>query len=249
MPDRARRWIIAIVGMAVGVLGLGVIVPMDRIEGDVTYVLTWDTDGITTVEGGWVTVNDLGYTITVTDGILTTFSATMVDCDHGHGIFEWLFGFAAPGIAEAGHTTTGGDSALVGGPVVERLDDPETDVLGTAEIDEPAYCQGHTAWGTLDPDEPTLEVTATWTSSDGEAGAIDLTTTMDWGVGGDLVDNTGAVHIETGEPATVEISHSLATMFDGIDLATVDDTSLAMGVFRALADSTRFTVTAGGAHA
>lgn len=248
MPGRARRWIIAITGMVVGALGLGALLPVDAAEGDVTYVLAWDAGGVTTSpDGSWTTTTDLGYTVTVTAGELTTHTVTMVSCPHGHGLFGWLFGILGPGIADAGHRS-GGDPALVGGAVGESLTEPDDIVLGTTTVDEPAYCEGHTAWGASDADVATVVIEATWTAPDGTTGVIDLATTIDWGVGGDLTDGTATVHVEVGEPTTVEVRRSLSTMFDGIDLASSDDTELAMGILRALADSTEFVVTGGIAH-
>jgi hypothetical protein len=234
--------------MVVGVLGLDAIMPVEAAEGDVTYVLAWDATGTTAIDGGWTTATDLGYTVTVTDGTLTTYSVTMVACEHDHGWFGWLVGLVGPGIAEAGHSE-GDDPALIGGEIVESIVTGEDTVLGTTTVDEPAYCEGHTAWGTIDRETPTLEVTAEWVGPNGSTGTIELASTIDWGVGDDLAAEGDTVHIEVGEPATVVITRSLATMFDGIELTTEDDTDLAMGILRALADSTVFEVVAGTAHA
>lgn len=248
MPGRARRWTIAVVGMVIGVLGLGAVLPAETATGDVGYVLAWDTNGVTwNPDGTWSTTTDLGYSVTVEAGSLTTFSATMVACDHSHGIFSWLFGTIGPRIALAGH---GGDddAALIGGPISEPLTDPQAIEFGTTTVHEPAYCVGHTNWGTVDPTEPTLVVTATWIGPDGTTGTIDVATTIDWGVDGPLTLDDQEVHIEVGQSAVIEIRRSLATMFDGVDLSTDDERTVAMGIYRALAASTVFAVIEGDAH-
>lgn len=249
MPGRVRRWIIAITGMVVGVLGLGALVPVDAVEGDVTYLLTWETSGIEIADdGSWTTTTDLGYTVTVTAGEVTTFSTTMVACEHDHGMFGWLFGVFGPRIAEAGHSDDA-DPALVGGPSTEPLISPASTEFGSVTVDEPAYCEGHVAWGSSDPEAPTLRITASWVAPDGSTGEIDLATTIDWGTGGDLSDPTGSVHLETGATATIEVRRRLATLFDGVDVAGADETELAMGVLRNLAAGTVFVVVDGIAHA
>ena len=246
---RIRRLVIAALVAVTSIVGLGALMPVQAASGDVTYLLAWDTTGVEWGSDGWSTTTDLGYEVSVTEATLVTYSATMVACEHDHGGWlAWLTGVFAPAVAGASHPSEE-DTALIGGPVTEDLSAPATLTLGTSTVDEPAYCEGHTAWGSSDPESATLTVSGTWTAPDGTAGPLAIDTTIDWGAQAELTESGDTVHLEVGEPAEITITRTLATIFDGVDFARGTSTEQAMAVLGSIADGTVFEVTSGTAHA
>lgn len=70
-----------------------------------TYELAWDLGAATVhADGSWTVVTDDGAEVTVTDGSLATWSATLLECPHGHGWLDGLAGVFAIASASAGQS-------------------------------------------------------------------------------------------------------------------------------------------------
>jgi hypothetical protein len=237
-----RAWIrIAVVGAAVTLVASAIVGSNHaRRNPDpaVTYVSSWDTSGVeVNPDGSWTTTTDLGYHVTVTGGSLTIFSVTMVPC---------------PGDA----ATQSADPALLGVTHTSDLTDLATEQLGTVTGVAFAYCEGHIGWGVTNGDialaagvKPvTLEVHGTYTEP-GTMTARDfvITSTLSWGAKVSLTRNGSDVVVEPAGAVELTVAGAAASLFDGIDFAeTGEDADRA--VFRNLAASTRFEVTAGTNH-
>jgi hypothetical protein len=235
----------AAVGMVIGLVVLAAL-PAETAEGEVTYVMAWDTTGVTYDTSGWSVVTDLGYEVHVASATLTTFTVTMVDCPHTHGLLQRIRNLFGVATARAGHTS-GPDPALVGGPLAETIGG-EPSTLGTTTVSEPSYCEGHVAFGG-NGEAPTLEVTGVVVSTDGERLELDVSTTVDWGTLRDLVDDEGrTIHAVVGEPLEITVIRDAAALFDGVDFASDSSEYQATQMLRSMADSVRFVVTGGDTH-
>jgi hypothetical protein len=239
---------------------VSIIKPGGVASGTIEYDLVWDSSGIEMGDdGSWAVTTDLGYRVTITDGLLTTFSASLVPCPHFHGVFDRLFGMLSLPAAWAGHSSAP-DPALAGGPVEQSLTDRGVTRLGTVAVHEPSYCEGFTNWGSgatpeteaLGTARPTLSLSGTWASSEGAVERpFTVDTTTGWGTTAPLVDRAGdSVFAElSSDPITISITRDLATAFDGIDFGTVDDATIATSFLRNLAADTTFVVDSGLTHA
>lgn len=211
--------------------------PAASATGEVTYVAAWDTTGVTIGDdGAWTVTNDLGIEITVTSGSLATYTVTLAACEHEHG--WWLLGGFAPATALAGHAGDD-DPALLGIGGIEPITPGGPITLETVTVHEPAYCQGHIAWGTTDGGATlTLEGFA-------DGAPFSITTGLSWGALPDLTRNDASVHLEPGDDAVITLTRPLAGLFNGVD-PVGDDAATA--ILRNLAAGTTFAVTAGTAH-
>ena len=166
--DAARALGVVAVVLVVPLLVVGVIGPSDASEGPITYRLEW------TAPGDDVMLTDLGYQVRVDDLSVSTYSVTLVACQHEHA--------AAPFTvvsAQAGHAA-GVDVALIGGPWVEHALTGSAVEVGTAVADEPSYCEGHIAFGSGSGE--TLAVSGSYLApGSGEWRPLDVHTDIDWG--------------------------------------------------------------------
>ena len=244
---RRTRLGFVMTGAVVLLVGGAAFVPAATATGTVTYLSAWDTTGVTTAaDGTWTTATDLGYTVRVESASLATFSVTLVSCPHSHGILGAAAGLLGPGIASAGHSGSD-DPALLGIGAENTIGDGETLVRGTVTVHEPAYCEGHIAWGATD-DVPTLVVTGGYLSPGvTEWIPFHIETDLAWGRKADLTAASQPVHVEVGDPIEIMIVTTLEELFDDIDFAAADDEA-GPQVLRNLAAGTRFEVTAGTAH-
>jgi hypothetical protein len=245
-PGRTRRLTTAVIAAVVGMFLVSIVMPVEAGSGTITYALVWDAGGVETgPDGSWSVTTDLGYEVTVTDGTLTTFSASAVACPHLHGVLDRLFGFMSLPAAWAGHPDDE-DPALVAGPSIESLIDLAATELGTATVHEPSYCEGFTNWGSNDSD-PTLTLTGSWVATDGTAGTLEISTTVDWGTKSVVVgaDGSTASAAADGDGVTIAIVRPIARIFDGVEFVSADDEELARAVLRSLAANTSFVVVDG----
>jgi hypothetical protein len=246
MMRRRTRLGLALAGAVALVVGGAAFIPPATTAGVVTYRTTWDTTGVATgADGSWTTTTDLGYTVTVTSATLATYSTTLVSCPHSHRILEAAAGLLGPGVAAAGHSTSE-DPAWLGIGTVDAIVAGDALVRGTVTVHEPAYCEGHIAWGAAE--DSTLVVSG-WFVAPGatEPAAFEIATDLAWGLKADLLSASQSVHVEVGDPIEITIVTELADLLDGIDFAALDDDS-GRHVLRNLAAATRFEVTAGTAH-
>ncbi len=261
---------IALAGMVV--LVAGVFWPTSAPSGTIAYALDWDTDRVVSTVDGIRIDNDLGYSVTLTEATVSSWSTTTVACEHSHGFSIWD---SASGLVEssfgvtsawAGHGDT--DQAELVAPTLENLIDAAdlavatSTVLGEVPVSEPSWCEGHWALsgssgaeqaGAADRD-PTLVLSGAVAHPDGTVSTLAISTDMAWGTKTELVGVNGtAVEPETGDPITIAVVRRLGSIFDGIDFATFDSTdldgtgdgdSVALLILRNLDANTSFVVDA-----
>ena len=231
-------------------------------SGEVTYQLDWEWGDAMPTDEGWQVINDLGYTVNVTQGYLVSYSSTLIECEHSHGIFDWLFGMTAPSVAYAGHGEDDIDPAMLDTPHVESLHQPQTLMTGTVIVPEPSYCQGHylVARGSSDtvglPEDIEMYGTSLYIAGTYQANGSDevmnfaVETSLANGDIIDLMSETGDfIHAEiSDETIEITITRQLDSLFDGIDFSTMPDDDIARSVLWALMDNTRLIVTGGAIH-
>ncbi len=235
---RNRRWWawrgVQVLALAGGVVVVGAALRPSHASTPVTYELAWDLgDAVVHEDGSWTVVTDDGAAVTVTDGSLATYSATLLECLHGHGWADRLTGLFGIATVSAGHTSGGTDPAAVQGPVVQSLVEPTTATLGDALLAEPDYCEAHTAvaGGGAAADATTLSITGTWRAAGADT-AVPFTIDADqaWGamVEADL----------PGDSRTVQLVRHLDTLFDDVDVLTQTPGEQAEAVLRTLTEQT-----------
>lgn len=239
-PGRWWAW------RGVQVLGLGALVVLAGLAlspghaaTPVTYELAWADDGVTVAaDGSWTVTTDTGAEVTVTGGTLATWSATLIECPHGHALLDRVRSVLGVELASAGHASDGPDPAEVVGPVTESLTDPSPTVLGDAELVEPSYCEAHTSVAATGADDraTTLSVRGTWRAPGAdEAVPFTITSTQAWGaiVPADL----------DGDVRMVSVVRDRATLFDGVDPTTQSELDQARTVLANLTEHTTVRAT------
>lgn len=229
--------------------------------GEITYTLTWSTEGVEASSDGSITiVTDLGYEVTVTDGTLAAYSATVVACedgddsraddDSGDGVVAALGGLVGTPDAVASHGETFDEQ--VEGPVVETLGSPDTTVLGTTTVGSDPYCEAHVAFArasTVGADEDelaaftTLELEGTVVAPDGTVTPLSVATSLPWAASDELLDPSGEGLELRGADVTVEVRRDLSRLFDGVDFTELEDDDLERALLRSIAGATSFVVT------
>lgn len=241
---RTRRWWfwrgVQVLALAGGVVGVGAALRPSHASTPVTYELAWDLgDATVHADGSWTVVTDDGAEVTVTGGSLATYSATLLECSHGHGWLDDLTGVFGIASASAGHTSGGPDPAATQGPVVQSLVDPTSAPLGDAVLAEPDYCEAHTAvaGGGASAEATTLSITGTWLAPGAEtAVAFTIEADQAWGA---------LVEVDlSGTTRTVELVRHLDTLFDDVDVLAQTPAEQAEAVLRTLTAQT--TVRAAG---
>lgn len=238
--SHSRRWWfwrgVQVLGLGAGAALVGVALQPSHAATTVTYELAWDRgEAEVRADGTWTVVNDAGAEITVTDGSVATYSATLLECPHGHAWLDRLSAVFGAATAWAGHTSGGPDPAQVQVPdaVVQSLVAPTTAVLGEATLVEPDYCQAHAAvaGGGATDGATTLSVTGTWLApGEDEAVPFTIETAQAWGavVDADL----------PGTATTVRFVRRLDSLFDGVDVLTQSADEQAAAVLRSLTGQT-----------
>lgn len=202
------------------------------------YTLAWADEGATASAGGWSFTTDLGYEVSLTSAYVVSYWAQLVPCDNA-GAFRALAG------GPAGHGEN--DHSVVVAPVVEALGSPAEYTLGESAFDANDYCGIHYLIGsTADPPPAelpddvdmtglSLYLAGSW-SPPGGGDPVPFQVSTDVANGVILLfDDPSIIEGAPGEGEaarlTVRVERALAPVFDGIDLAAVDDDTL---VFRAL---------------
>jgi len=238
---------LAVVGAVAFLIGGAAFIPPATATGTVTYRTQWDAAGVTaSADGSWTTTTELGYAVRVDSGSVATFTMTLVSCPHSHGILGAAAALLGPGIASAGHSAAD-DPALLGIGTADAIGVGTTLVRGTVTVHEPAYCEGHIAWGSTDGGS-TLVVSG-WYTAPGATESLPflIDTTLAWGRKVELTTSSRPVHVEVGDPIEITVVTTLSGLFDGVDFAMGDD-GADRQLLRNLAAATHFEVTDGTAH-
>lgn len=225
----------------------------------VTYVLDWARDdaGVTPpdADGAFTVTSDLGYAVRVTRGWITSYGVELVECPRDASVgsverFGALVWSALEGTAWAGHSTDTPNPAAAHPMQVESLVAPAAHDVARIELAPQAYCKLHYLLARAGaearglPREPdmvgaSLHVEGTFRAP-GSASDVPFTlhTASAYGA---LVEHTGTnpqpLRVDTGDgDARVTVRRHRARMFDGVDLAHVNERAAAMQVLRALVE-------------
>lgn len=260
-PFPYRRPLLLLTFLAsLGLLLVGL--PAQAQTGSISYTAAWAWgDAIDTPGPGWEVTNDLGYRVQVESGAVVLYSTQLIACEHEHdeSVWQWLserLGVAiGPATAYAGHGDEENPAEVM--PVlVESLAEPETVALGSVEVSEPAWCQGHYLVARGAEGEMagrSLEIAGTVTGPDGATAPFVIDTALAWGALADLrlpYDGQDASrHVETGDEAIeIVVLRALDALFDGVDFAGMDETEQAKAVLRNLAGGMAIVVVDGTVH-
>lgn len=227
----------------------------------VTYALDWahDDAGVASrgTDGAFTVANDLGYTVRVTRGWITSYGVELVECPRAAAAAPAPLARAAAlvwsaieGTAWAGHSTDTPNPAAAHPMQVESLVAPEAHDVARIELAPQAYCKLHYLLARAGaeardlPREPdmvgtSLHVEGTYRAP-GSSSDVPFTlhTASAYGA---LLEHAGAdpqpLRVDTGDgDARITIRRHRARMFDGVDLARVSERAAAMQVLRALVE-------------
>ncbi len=196
----------------------------------VTYKLDW---AAANYEGEPI-VNDLGYAITLDEGIVTTYSAELLVCDDLN-VTDWLM----PQTAYAGH----GDeisAARTTKPKTESLLSATAVLLQTRTVAADSYCDIQVVIG---PDatanEPTLQISGSYLAPQQDtAVSFSYHTNLAWGDIYPLPTTIGKQ--ETAVSITIQRDSS--HLFNGIDFATDSEADIEKTLLRNLVNSIEIAV-------
>ena len=218
--------------------------------GTLNYVMEWNWDEATTLADntGWQTTNDLGYTITVTEGYLISYSIELIACDNDftNDPLGTLYKTLMPASASAGHGEESDPSRLAV-PVVESLVNPQSFATDTLELTGTTYCWGHYLIGSsaasenydADNNEASLYIAGTYQAANSaEAIPFEIEADIAWGNIVEISEAGAAIELLTaGEDVTLSVQRQLSTMFDGVDFQAMDTSEQARSVLRNLTQS------------
>lgn len=221
----------------------------------VTYRLEWANDVVAAPAGGFTVTSDLGYTVRVARGWITSYGVELVECPRGAiptplaraGDRLWSL---IEGTAWAGHTSDAPNPAAVHPMQVESLTDAAASEIATPALAPQAHCKLHylLARAGADarglPPEPdmvgrSLHVEGAYRAP---GASSDVPFTLDgasaYGALVERVDgDTHPLHLDTGAGAArVTLRRHRAHMFDGVDLAHVPERAAVLQVLRAIVE-------------
>ena len=216
------------------------------------YTFTWDLDGVVT-DGdgpGWVVETDLGYTVALERGYLTSYHVYLDPCDEGEAARALpRAGWGLLGTAHAGHGLTE-DPSMLPASVIEDLAAPSAPSYLSVPFEATRYCGISYLAARADglsqgmPDDvdmtyTTLYLEGQYTAPGDAAGPVPFTwsTALSNGLYGEL-EFTGA-----GEVAHVTIARPLAALFDGIRLDEQSDNVITDAALRNIVTHTTFHTT------
>lgn len=227
--------------------------PTARAPHAVTYALAWADDDVTpSADGpGFVVTSDLGYTVHVTRGWITSFGMELVECPRPAAApvarAGELLGSLLVGDAWAGHSSDAPNPAAARPMQIESLTAPHTADVATLQLEPQTYCKLHyllARAGAEARDLParpdlvgtSLHVEGTWrVPGTAHATPFTLRTASAYGAllerAGDAAD---PLRVDTGAGgARVTLRRHRGRMFDGVDFARMPERAAAMQVLRA----------------
>jgi len=234
-------------------------------EGQIIYETRWDWGDAIPTEDGWQVMTDYGFIVEVTKGYVVSYSTQLNYCEHSHGMFDWLGNIFAVAVVQAGHDYgEDADPASVVVSMIESLDNPTVNTMGTVTVQEPSYCQGHylMARGSSDslnmPEDVdmyglTLYIEGTYHTPDNLTPiAFTAQTNLANGKIRDLYTSDTLdtpIHVGISEtPVRVAIVRSLDSMFDGIEFDSMTGEDIGKAVLWTLLEELRFVILDGEIH-
>jgi hypothetical protein len=219
-------------------------------QGRIEYALSWNIGSAKRLvvmgrdhqpSNQWQIKNDLGYTITLQSGFISTVGLQLLACDHRHypwdSVLDWFLAGQALvdslldslveplfGTALAGH---GGDTrnpAALGLRVVESLPSatPQPQVVGQVLVHEPAYCQGHLlVAGSARLAGQSLRLSGSYQRANANKTSFQITSHLATGAIHPITNRSGGLVYgkPLGSGLRVVFERQLDRLFDGIDFA------------------------------
>ncbi|MFT4977967.1 MAG: hypothetical protein ACI8S6_003875 [Myxococcota bacterium] len=213
----------------------------------VTWQQGWDTAGLTRSGDAWSTVTDLGYTVEITRGYLTTYSLGLEPCPEA--LRPPVPGWGLLSTARAAHGPTINAATLPHSRAVDLLALSDT-TLASLTFPQSRFCEVTTLVARADkrtegiPEGVALEGASLMLTGHWQRGSeredFDVKSTL---ANSSRLTLEDTAHIGTGEVATISIRHRAKSLFDGIELATESDARILRGVLTNLIAHTTTTAT------
>ncbi len=228
----------------------------------ISYVLTWNTDGVSFEDGGLYLTNNLGIDIQMDAAYLVLYSTQMVACETNESILGRIYDWFMPSIAYAGHGGENRDPSAMLIPTVEDVLNPQRLELGSQTVSDMVYCQIHYLVGRAEdnaqylPAQPdlvgtSLYVSGTWSPRESDESTEFLVkTSTAYGAlkslypAGSYGDENAVYELDMSQSgAEVVIERYLATMFDDVDWTEMNETAVERKVLANIIDQLQITVT------
>jgi hypothetical protein len=238
----------------------------------VTYALAWAPDDVVPAADGvgFMVTNDLGYTVHVERGWLTSYGVELVECPRASapspvargGALLWSL---VEGTAFAGHATDTPNPAAIRPMQVESLTAAHAIDVATLELAPQEYCKLHYLLARAGADArglpsetdlvgTSLDVEGTYRAP-GATSDVPFTLRTASAYGALLeqaADDARPLRVDTAHAATrVTVRRHRAHLFDGVDFARMPERAAALQVLRATAEHADVEITttqdAGGA--
>lgn len=221
---------------------------------DVTYALAWAIGDVATAPDGtgFVVTSDLGYTVHVTRGWISSYGMELVECPRATAPTPIaragaLLGSLLVSEAWAGHSSDTPNPAAIHPMQIESLTEPRATDVATLQLAPQAYCKLHYLLARAGaeardlPAQPdlvgtSLRIEGTWRAPGTDRDVpFTLQTASAYGA---LLEHAGddaqPLYVDTGAGATrVTLRRNRARMFDGVDFARMPERAAAMQVLRA----------------
>ncbi|MEM7332270.1 MAG: hypothetical protein AAF490_09270 [Chloroflexota bacterium] len=222
---------------------------------EITYHLTWNSDGVDQTNDGWFIENNLGYSITLKTGYLTTAAIQLVPCEEENAAqIDW-FAWLAPKTVFAGHGDSSSNPSRWIGPFIESLSTPELSTLGTITLEEVTnYCRGHylVAQATdsamnlptdVDMSRSTIFLQGEYIPPGGnEAVPFTIETLLAWGALDELSANEMAQIALPDQPSNIIVERQLSSIFDDLDFLNMETSEWEMAVLRSISNHTQISL-------
>jgi len=223
------------------------------------YEWAWG-DATPTPGGGWTVVNNLGYSVRVTSGHVTSYTLQLVPCEDNadderdlamRSLWRGLVGIPT---ARAGHSEIAPDPSLLSAMHVESLTNPQELTTEPIVVLDHRYCRVHYVLGPADADALGIasaqEMTGITLLLEGsvqgpnENHSTPFRIETDLGIGTfvDWAPLDPAVVDMASQGALVVVRRTLGTIWDHVDFDTQEETEIAWFVLQNIMDSTRAEV-------
>ncbi len=232
--------------------------------GELIYRLQWELgaaqpspDGL-----GWVVDTDLGYTVHVESGWISTYSVQLIECEdqddaHTHDdddLAALWNAVAGSGVAWAGHSGET-DASISTAGVVETLDGTMTAELAAVTVtNSTRYCEAHwlafraddTVQGNDDGslDGRTLWLTGTYRAPGDD---VDSPFIIETSLGNGVILGLPTVIDTASTGAVITVRRELGRLFDGVEFATDADARIEQRILANLVASASVVVYPGDA--
>jgi hypothetical protein len=108
-------------------------------ESSLSFELDWEREGIELTEEGWGLINDKGYQVLVTEGVLVNHTLQLLPCRSALP----SLGFLSTALAAHDFPAKSNDSSAFFGAYLEQLKEPSTAQVHLQKLKHRNYCSAH----------------------------------------------------------------------------------------------------------